>query len=207
MFRHALFHGVNKKSTPNYITNHIPLLWIEFVQRYVIVAVLSSISALLKGELSSCEVAASILFMVDINKMLASQVRPRGFAPPAADALPNKMIYTSSASKTVLSFIFGAWPSVYMGTRLRECRQTGFAHVGVIFTKELPRKMFSTAITELELLGAFGAVTSHVVFLPLLFHRYYYTISIMQCGNGNLRWEKVKPIMEQLPDNVFVIDK
>lgn len=27
------------------------------------------------------------------------------------------------------------------------------------------------------------------------------------CGNGNLRWEKVKPIMEQLPDNVFVIDK
>lgn len=27
------------------------------------------------------------------------------------------------------------------------------------------------------------------------------------CGNGNLRWEKVKPIMETLPNNVFVIDK
>jgi hypothetical protein len=27
------------------------------------------------------------------------------------------------------------------------------------------------------------------------------------CGNGNLEWEQVKPIMEKLPDNVFVIDK
>ena len=36
---------------------------------------------------------------------------------------------------------------------------------------------------------------------------YTYVLPRPGCGNGGLRWEQVKPIVEALPDNVLVIDR
>lgn len=34
-----------------------------------------------------------------------------------------------------------------------------------------------------------------------------YVVPRPGCGNGNLTWTKVRPLMESLPDNVFVIER